>query len=141
MRPEVLDYRDFELDSPVPFSKALSAKCLVVAIFQGAKWQSRGLEIHIIDAPDRIRLHYLHVPYSIGLRDGERDDSADDRPYAFVVLPASSKPILLENGNAPKDRNATWLFPGPGIPLRVEEPIRIGTDFLRHLFGSAADCV
>lgn len=66
-------------------------RCMVIAIFQGAKTNSRGITVaSVVEGNDAITLRFDDISYqTLGA-------GAQVTPYAFVVTPKSSKPVVLE---------------------------------------------
>jgi len=85
-------------------------KNIVIAIFRGAATNSRGLQIVSVDeARDDITLHFDDMSYQTvgGLGDG--GGSVHVTPYAFVVVPKSSKDFVLkEDVQRLKDKPPEW---------------------------------
>lgn len=79
--PLGLPYIDFE-------------QCMVIAVFQGAGWNSAGLKVFaILDEKDRIVLRFKDKSYQTGGPDGGGKQA---NVYGFFVLRKSSKTVVLE---------------------------------------------
>jgi hypothetical protein len=69
-------------------------RCLVVAIFRGEEVNVRGIKINsTFETKDSIVIRFEDVGYQTS---GADNNKRPDRPYAFVVLPKTSKSIVLE---------------------------------------------
>jgi hypothetical protein len=69
-------------------------RCEVVALFEGESWNTCGFVVHsVTERDDSILLRVEGVYYQT---EGDGDCVA---PFAFVVVPKSSKPITLEQSD------------------------------------------
>lgn len=86
-------------------------QCTLVAIFQGAGYNSNGVIVsEIIEEPDRIVFRYDESTYQVafGLND-KPQELPKVHAYGLFVLPKTSKPIVLqENRQNLKDEPAKW---------------------------------
>jgi hypothetical protein len=73
---------------------------MVVAIFHGKSYQNNGIKITAVsEEKDLVRVRYKPTWYQVAIvrgREGDDAHSYDTQSYAFIVLPKSSKAILLE---------------------------------------------
>jgi hypothetical protein len=95
-------------------------KNIVIAIFQGTSTNSRGLQITSVDeAKDFITLCFQGMSYQTAGGLGGGGGSVQVTPYAFVVVPKSSKVIVVkEDIQVPKDKPPEWK---ERARLRAEE--------------------
>jgi hypothetical protein len=79
-------------------------RCMVIAVFQGEKTNSRGLTVISLDeGKDAITLRFDDMSYqTVG-------GVARVTPYAFVVVPKSAKVVVVEEDvQALKDKPPEW---------------------------------
>ena len=95
-------------------------KNIVIAIFQGTSTNSRGLQITSVDeAKDFITLCFDDISYQTAGGLGVGGGSVQVTPYAFVVVPRSSKVIVVkEDIQGLKDKPPEWK---ERARLRAEE--------------------
>ena len=80
-------------------------RCLVVAIFQGAKVNARGIRIESIrEGAESIYIRFEELGYQSVVGPNSKP-KPPERPYAFIVLPKSSKRIVIEE-NVQSIKNA-----------------------------------
>lgn len=66
-------------------------KAMVVAIFLGDSFNCRGLGVEsVVEGKDEVRLRFDGLTYQTG------SEGVAVRPYAIVVLPRSSKALVIE---------------------------------------------
>lgn len=71
------------------------SRCEVIAIFKGESWNSCGFRIDsVTEQDDSMLVRFEGIYYQTGGPDGGGDRVT---PFAFVVLPKSEKPIVLED--------------------------------------------
>ncbi len=88
-------------------------RCMVVMVFLGDDVNTRGIELHdSTESKDSIVLRVLEIGYQTA---GEDNKKKPDRPYALVVLPRSTKQIVLERG----------IQPLKNIPAQYQEFARL----------------
>ena len=69
-------------------------KCMVIAVFQGSGWNSRGLNaVAVLESKNRILLRLKNDYYQTGGPDGGGEPVT---VYGFFVLPRSNKTVVLE---------------------------------------------
>ncbi len=69
------------------------AQCMVVAVFQGTKWNSAGVRVvEVLDA-DQLTLRFDDFAFQTAGPDG---GGVRNRPFGIFVLPRSDKVIVLE---------------------------------------------
>ena len=69
-------------------------RCMVVAIFRGEQGNVRGIELEpVIEGNTALTIRFSDLGYQTG---GKSNFKPPDRPYAFIVVPKSSKSIVLE---------------------------------------------
>lgn len=69
-------------------------RCMVVAVFGGNKTNLCGYEVDSVqEQEERILVRFIDIDYQTAGPDGGADQVT---PYAFIVLPKSDKPIVLE---------------------------------------------
>ncbi|MGD9635688.1 MAG: hypothetical protein AB7G28_07545 [Pirellulales bacterium] len=69
-------------------------RCMVVVIFRGEKRNSRGIQIDsAAETEDAVVICFTQLGYQTS---GADNNKPPDRPYAFIVLPATSKTIVFE---------------------------------------------
>lgn len=70
------------------------AQCMVVAMFQGACWNSAGVQVvEMLAADDHTLVRFEDKAYQTAGPDGGGKRAT---PYGLFVLPRSTKPIVLE---------------------------------------------
>jgi hypothetical protein len=73
-------------------------RCMVIAIFRGDRTNIRRIEIQpLITKGDSIILREDDISYQTS---GADNNKAPDKPYAFVVIPKTSREIILEENVA-----------------------------------------
>jgi hypothetical protein len=69
-------------------------RCMVVAILRGEQRNSRGIRVDSIEnAEDALVIRFTQLGYQTS---GVDNDQPPDRPFAFIVVPATSKTIVFE---------------------------------------------
>lgn len=69
-------------------------RCIVVAVFGGTTWNLCGFQVDSVrEDNDVILVRFIDIGYQTAGPDGGGDRVT---PYAFIVLPRSDKPIVLE---------------------------------------------
>jgi hypothetical protein len=70
--------------------------CLMIAIFRGEQIQTRRLQIETVsENADSLVIRFWQIGYGVSVGpDGTTPPP--ERPYAFIVLPKTNKPIILE---------------------------------------------
>jgi hypothetical protein len=80
-----------------PYSPQLDVdfeRCMVVAILRGEQRNSSGIQVDSIeDSEDALVIRFTQLGYQTL---GADNTKPPDRPYAFVVVPATSKTIIFE---------------------------------------------
>src|SRR5206468_2973434 len=73
-------------------------RCMVIAIFQGASWNSAGVKVvSIRDEPERLVLRYQDRWYQTSGDFNSGDGGAKPvTPYGMFVLLRTGKPVVLE---------------------------------------------
>ena len=76
---------------PAPKPEVDFQRCMVLAVFGGSTWNTEGLEVvSAADKPDEIVIGVDWLSYqSMG-------DADKVTPFAFIVMPLSRKPVLLQ---------------------------------------------
>lgn len=70
------------------------SRCTVVAIFSGKSINGRGFRVEsVTEDNDKIVVRFDDISYQTAGPDGGGDQVT---PYAFIVLPKSEKPVVLE---------------------------------------------
>jgi hypothetical protein len=86
-------------------------KCMVIAIFQGAKTNSRGLRvISVNENNDNVTLRVDDMSYQTsGGLNGGGGGGVPVKPYAFVVISKSAKLVVVEEDvQSLKDKPPEW---------------------------------
>jgi hypothetical protein len=69
-------------------------RCMVVAVFRGERRNVRGIEVEpLVEGNGAMTIRFSEIGYQTG---GKGNLQPPDRPYAFIVVPKSSKSIVLE---------------------------------------------
>ncbi len=88
--------------------------CMVVAIFQGTKWNSNGVKaVSITEESDLLRFRFDESTYQTAMAFGNpvaaKREKGSARPYGIFVLPRVNKTVVIEeNVQGMKDRPAKW---------------------------------
>lgn len=108
-----------------PYSPRFEAdfeRCMVIAILRGEQRNSRGMQLDSIeDTEDALVIRFTQLGYQTS---GADNNKPPDRPFAFVVLPATSKTIIFEEnfpnmmGTPPKWREVARMEGQELIPDR-----------------------
>lgn len=72
---------------------------MVVAIFQGEKWNSAGVKVHEILAGDELTLRFDDLSYQttvIEMGDDNTPKQKKSKPFGMFVLPKTDKAIVLQ---------------------------------------------
>lgn len=82
-------------------------RCEVIAIFQGAGWNSRGIRLEEVkETAEKITIRYDNISYQTSGIDG---GGVRVSTFTFLVFPKTSKPYQLEeNTQGLKSRPAKW---------------------------------
>jgi len=95
-------------------------RCMVVVVFRGLTRNVRGIAVDSVSASgESIRIRLNDVGYQTG---GKGNDRPLDRPYVFIILPKSTKDIVVEEnvqkykGEPPEWKD--WLRTGGRKTLR-----------------------
>lgn len=88
-------------------------RCMVVAILRGEQRNSRGIQVEPTESSaDSLVIRFTQLGYQSF---GVDNNKPPDRPYAFIVLPAATKRIVIEE-------NVQNLI---GLPPEWEEVARM----------------
>jgi hypothetical protein len=69
-------------------------RCMVIAILRGEQQNSRGIQLDSMeDSEDVLVIRFTQLGYQTS---GADNNKPLDRPYAFVVVPAATKRIVIE---------------------------------------------
>ncbi|MGA2259462.1 MAG: hypothetical protein ABSG53_32710, partial [Thermoguttaceae bacterium] len=82
---------------PITFPSVDFNHYMVVAIFQGNGWNSRGLRaVSISENDQRITFRFEDQSYQTLSREGSGEGANKVTVYGFFVVPRSKKPVVLE---------------------------------------------
>jgi hypothetical protein len=75
-----------------------SQNLMVVAVFLGETINVTGIEVsEILESPNTITIRTIDRGYQTMVQEGE-EFPPPDRPYAFILLPRSTKEVVIEEG-------------------------------------------
>ena len=85
-------------------------QCMVVAVFQGTKWNSAGVRVEEVLNAEELTLRFDDLGFQTSGPDG---GGVKNRPFGMFVLPRSDKVIVLEeNVQSRIGKPPTWKARG-----------------------------
>jgi hypothetical protein len=97
--------------TPTPAISVDFERCMVIAVFRVEKGNSRGLHVEsVTDGDDQVTVRYTNLSYQTAAGFGRTLPPTPITPaYAFVVVPKSDKPVVLEeDGQRLKNDPPNW---------------------------------
>jgi hypothetical protein len=80
-------------------------RCIVIAYFAGSTANSDGAVVEEVrESGEALTVRFIDATFQTAGQDG-RGGAVDVNPYAFWVLPTTTKPIVIEEGNYSSKRD------------------------------------